>query len=316
VAQLPVADSDTPIVRLRYRTPYDWGAMLAHLRARAIEGVEEVTDDAYRRTLSVGRQLGCLEVRHEAARGELTVVVRVPDLRAVASVETRLRRVFDIDVDIEAITAHLSCDPGLAPLVALRPGLRVPGGWDGFELAVRAILGQQVTVAAARQLAGRLVALCGPSLPKSRRLSAKLTHAFPSPERVAAADLDALGMPGARRATLKAMAEATLEDPDLFRSKGTIEGTVARFRAIRGVGEWTAQYIALRALREGDAFPASDIGLLRGAAIDGARPTPAQLLRLAERWRPWRAYAAQHLWVSDAATVDRSRVRPRLGKAR
>jgi AraC family transcriptional regulator, regulatory protein of adaptative response / DNA-3-methyladenine glycosylase II len=290
--------------------------MLAHLRARAIEGVEEVTDDAYQRTWCVGRQLGSVEVCHEAARGEIRVAVRLGDARALARVKTCVRQVFDTDVDIEAISAHLSGDPILAALVALRPGLRVPGGWDGFELAVRAVLGQQVTVAAARRLAGRLVALCGPSLPKSRGLSAKLTHAFPSPERVAAADLEALGMPGARRATLKAMAAATLEDPDLFRRQGTIEETVARFRAIRGVGEWTAQYIALRALREGDAFPASDIGLLRGAAVDGTRPTPQGLLKRAEGWRPWRAYAAQHLWTSDAATADRSRAGSHRGKAR
>jgi AraC family transcriptional regulator of adaptative response / DNA-3-methyladenine glycosylase II len=120
---------------------------------------------------------------------------------------------------------------------------------------------------------------------------------------LAGSDLDALGMPGARRATLKALAEAALEDPDLFRLRGSVEDAVARLSAIRGIGEWTAQYIALRALREMDAFPASDIGLLRGAAgVGGARPSPAELLRRAEAWRPWRGYAAQHLWAADAAT--------------
>jgi AraC family transcriptional regulator of adaptative response / DNA-3-methyladenine glycosylase II len=128
-----------------------------------------------------------------------------------------------------------------------------------------------------------------------------LSHAFPSPERVAAADLSALGMPAARRTALEALAEATIADPDLFHPLGTIDEAIARLRAIRGIGEWTAQYIALRALHETDAFPASDVGLLRGAARGAStRPTPADLLQRAEPWRPWRAYAAQHLWVADA----------------
>jgi AraC family transcriptional regulator of adaptative response / DNA-3-methyladenine glycosylase II len=167
---------------------------------------------------------------------------------------------------------------------------------------VRAILGQQISVTAARRLAGKLVALHGDPLPASHRPYPALTHAFPSPERLLAGDLSALGMPGARRAALEALAKAALPDPNLFRPFGSVEEAITRLRTIPGVGEWTAQYIALRALREPDAFPASDIGLLRGAASDtGERPTPVALLRRAEPWQPWRAYAAQHLWASDAA---------------
>jgi AraC family transcriptional regulator of adaptative response / DNA-3-methyladenine glycosylase II len=288
-------------LRLRYRAPYDWEAMLAHLRARAIDAVEQVTSDAYRRTLSHGGHLGTIAVRHEPERNNLVVTVLFPCVRALPAILTNVRRVFDVGADIETIGAHLSRDPFLGRLVALRPGLRAPGGWDGFELAVRAVLGQQVTVAAARSLAGRLVALCGSSLPEASQSEAGLSRAFPSAEQVAAADLGALGMPGARRGALKALAEASLADPDLFRASGTVEEAVRRLRAIRGVGEWTAQYIALRALRETDAFPASDLGLLRGAASHaGQRPAPAELLRRAEAWRPWRAYAAQHLWAADA----------------
>jgi AraC family transcriptional regulator of adaptative response / DNA-3-methyladenine glycosylase II len=165
---------------------------------------------------------------------------------------------------------------------------------------VRAILGQQVTVAAARTLAGRLVALCGEALPPADRSHPGLTHAFPGPARFAAAALAGLGMPSARRDALVALAGAAIAEPDLFRPLATVEEAIARLRAIRGVGEWTAQYIAVRALREPDAFPASDVGLLRGATrAAGERPSPADLLRQAERWRPWRAYAAQHLWAAD-----------------
>jgi len=295
-----VADTGVTL-RLRYRPPYDWPAMLDHLDARAIDGVEEVASGVYRRTVSHEGRLGTVEVGHQPARNRLAVTLRFPSVRALPAILTRVRRVFDVGADIETIDAHLSQDPFLAPLVALRPGLRAPGGWDGFELAVRAILGQQVTVRAARRLASRLVAVCGEALPRMDGLRPELSHAFPSPERVAAADLSALGMPAARRTALEALAEATIADPDLFHPLGTIDEAIARLRAIRGIGEWTAQYIALRALRETDAFPASDVGLLRGAARGAStRPTPADLLQRAEPWRPWRAYAAQHLWVADA----------------
>jgi AraC family transcriptional regulator, regulatory protein of adaptative response / DNA-3-methyladenine glycosylase II len=282
-------------LRLRYKPPYDWDAMLAYLEARAIAGVEEVAGGVYRRTVSHEGTLGTVEVAHEPARHNLAVTVRFPSVAALPAIVARVRRVFDVGADIETIGAHLSRDPFLAKLVALRPGLRAPGAWDGFELAVRAVLGQQVTVVAARKLAGQLVTLCSETLADA---PAPLSLAFPSAERVAAADLTPLGMPGARKAALKALAEAAQADPHLFRPFGTIEEAIARLRSIRGIGEWTAQYIALRALRETDAFPASDIGLLRGAARHkGARPTPAALLRQAEPWRPWRAYAAQHLWA-------------------
>jgi AraC family transcriptional regulator of adaptative response / DNA-3-methyladenine glycosylase II len=288
-------------VRLRYKPPYDWAAMLAHLHARAVDGVEEVADGIYHRVVAHDGLHGIVEVGHDPAKASLVVTLRFPCVRALPAILVRVRRVFDVGADIETIGEHLSRDPFLAPLIAKHPGLRPPGAWDGFELAVRAILGQQVTVVAARRLAGRLVSLCGDPLPHNSARDSRLARAFPGPARVAAANLDSLGMPGARRAALKALAEAAVADPQLFHPFATIDDAIARLRSIRGVGEWTAQYIALRALGETDAFPASDIGLLRGAAEAGVRPTPTALLRRAERWRPWRAYAAQHLWASDSA---------------
>lgn len=293
-------------VRLRYRPPYDWPAMLAFLQARAVEGVERVAGGRYSRTIGDGGDLGTVEIGHEPAANSLAATIRFPRVEALPGIVARIRRVFDLGADVAAIGAHLARDPLLAPLVHERPGLRAPGGWDGFELAVRAVLGQQVSVAAARQLAGRLVALCGSPLAPEGAL--RLT--FPTPRQVVAADLSALGMPGARRTALTALAEASLADPQLFRPLGTVEETVARLRTIKGVGEWTAHYIALRAVRETDAFPASDVGLLRGAASpDGVRPSAAELRGRAEPWRPWRAYAAQHLWAADA-------IRPPMGEAR
>jgi 3-methyladenine DNA glycosylase/8-oxoguanine DNA glycosylase len=190
----------------------------------------------------------------------------------------------------------LGADPVLAPLLKLRPGLRVPGAWDGFELAIRAVLGQQITVAAAIRLAGRLVATYGQPLAEPDR---SLTHVFPTPQALVKADLASLGMPRSRAATLSRVAAAALANPDLFGANCDLEEAIGRLRAIPGIGEWTAQYIALRQLREPDAFPAADIGLMRALAdAKGQRPSAQQLLARAESWRPWRAYAAQHLWAS------------------
>lgn len=292
-------------LRLRYRPPYDWDSMLSYLRARAIPGVEIVENESYWRTVEIDGFLGSVEVTHLPRRQSLGVTIRFPNVKSFPAIVTRVRRVFDLGADIETIDAHLSLDPLLASLVAERPGLRAPGGWDGFELAVRAILGQQITVVAARHLAGQLVALHGKPISAANSGHPSLSRVFPTAKRLALAKSLGLGMPGARQTSLKALAEATVADPNLFRPFGTIEDAITRLRTIRGVGEWTAQYIALRAIREMDAFPASDIGLLRSAArMDGARSTSASLLDRAESCRPWRAYAAQHLWTADATATS------------
>ena len=295
-------------LRLRYRPPYDWDSMLNFLGARAIPGVEVVEKESYRRTVSMDGFKGVVQVTHLPARQSLCVAIRFPRVQSLPGIVSRVRRVFDLGADIETIDAHLSLDPLLAPLIAERPGLRAPGGWDGFELAVRAILGQQVSVAAARKLLGQLVINHGERAPADLVNDPRLTHVFPDARRLARAESIQVGMPAARRSALKELAEAAVADPNLFRSFGTIEEAIARLRKIRGIGEWTAQYIALRALRETDAFPAADIGLLRGAElIDGARPTTPTLLTRSELWRPWRAYAAQHLWAAAAANILETR---------
>jgi AraC family transcriptional regulator, regulatory protein of adaptative response / DNA-3-methyladenine glycosylase II len=289
-------------LRLRYRPPYDWDCMLSFLRARAIPGVEIVEGGRYTRAVEVDGVMGSVEVAHQPNRQSLSVSIRFPDVRLLPAIVARVRRLFDLGADIETIDDHLSGDPALAPLVAQRPGLRAPGGWDGFEIAVRAVLGQQISVAAAARLAGHLVTLHGRSVPRSFLIHPDLSHVFPTAKRLASASSIGLAMPAARLTALKAVAEASLADPNLFRPFGSIEETVTRLRTVRGIGEWTAQYIALRAIREMDAFPATDIGLLRGvASMAGQKTTPAKLLRRAEAWRPWRAYAAQHLWAAGGS---------------
>lgn len=290
-------------VKLPYRAPYDWEAMIGFLAARAIPGVESVTPRRYARSLIVDGVVGVVRVSPGA--GDFMVAeVRFPRLQALPAVIARIRRVFDLTADPVLIGAHLSQDSALAPLVLARPGLRAPGAWDGFELAVRAILGQQITVTAARGLAARLVDAYGARIDDPFAASLGLTRAFPTPDQIVGQDIAALGMPKARGAAVEALARTVAADPTIFTPRADLASAIAALKALPGVGEWTAQYIALRELREPDAFPQADIGLLRGMTNEaGLRPTPDDLLVRAEAWRPWRAYAAQHLWAADAAQI-------------
>ncbi len=292
-------------ITLSYVPPYDWAAMMEFFAARAIEGVEVVEADRYRRTIALDGVQGTISVSPVAGKNALAATIAFPNVKALPTIVSRIRRMFDVGADIRTITAHLKKHPRLADAIRARPGLRVPGAWDPFELALRAVLGQQITVVAARKLAGKLVALCGPGLAPSMP---GLTHLFPTPEQVAAADLSTLGMPGARLRTLTSVAKAAIGEHDLFSTARDLESAVARLCALPGIGEWTAQYIALRALHEPDAFPASDVGLLR--AMDeylSRRVSAEELLQHAQEWRPWRAYAAQHLWTDDAVTTARKK---------
>jgi AraC family transcriptional regulator of adaptative response / DNA-3-methyladenine glycosylase II len=300
---------------LRYRPPYDWSAMLEFLRRRAIPGIEHVTDRHYARSISLDGTQGIVRVESTAGAA-LRAHIRFPKLSALPGIIARLRRVFDLAADTDAIGAHLAQDPALAPLVKARPGLRVPGAWDGFELAVRAVLGQQITVAGAVRLAARLVLTHGVAL---REPHGSITHTFPLP--AALIDMDRvdmdrvdmdrvdmdrvdmdrahLGLPRSRADTLRALAIAVVKDAHFFDANRELDEAIAQLRSVRGVGDWTAQYIALRQLREPDAFPHADVGLIRAlAAREGQARTASQLLIRADAWRPWRAYAAQHLWSS------------------
>ncbi len=290
---------------LSYTSPYDWPAMIDFLGARAIPGVEVVQPDRYLRTVELDGRHGTVEIRPAPDRSAVAATIRFPNVKALPTIVDRVRRVFDLGADVVAIHRHLAGDSVMAPLVAARPGLRLPGAWDGFELAIRAILGQQITVTAARRLAGKLVAAYGEPLTEGVSGPVPgLSAVFPHPEVLASADLTHLGMPRARAGSISALAAAAAANPELFARDQDLATAIARLKALPGIGEWTAQYIAMRALREPDAFPAADIGLLRAmTGVGGVRPTPAALLARAEAWRPWRAYAAQHLWTSDGSSM-------------
>jgi AraC family transcriptional regulator of adaptative response / DNA-3-methyladenine glycosylase II len=271
---------------LPFRPPLEWDALLGFLAPRAIPGVEVVDADSYRRTISLHGQRGTIEVRLGRA---LELSIAFPDVRALIAIVERVRRLFDLRADPSEMHAQLSRDPLLA---AFRPGLRVPGAWDGFELAVRAILGQQVSVKGATTLAGRLVQAFGEPMDGGHGL----THIFPTPETLAAADYSSIGLPTARSEAIRQLALAVTRGELIFSGVADPAAFIERFKKLPGIGEWTAQYVAMRALGEPDAFPAADLGLLRASGVG----SPKQLEQRAESWRPWRAYAAMHLWQENA----------------
>ena len=283
---------------LPYRPPYDWVTMINFLRVRQVKGLEAVGNDSYSRVIEVGDAVGSITVSHAPDDSALRVIVRFPKLSELSAIITRVRRMFDLSADPGAISAALSTDPDLAPLVAARPGLRVPGGWDGFEIAVRAVLGQQIALTQATQLTSRIVDTIGTPIDDNSNIDG-LTHAFPKPERFTSDALAGLALTRARVSFLTGIASAFRSDPRLIEPHRDLAETITHLRNLPGVGEWTAQYIAMRALGETDAFLAADIGVQRALAVDGKRPTVPELLARAERWRPWRAYAVLHLWMEE-----------------
>lgn len=279
-------------LRLRLHEPFDGAALLAFLRARAIAGVEEVTGGRYRRTVPAG--VIDVEVPGVGARlPALRLQARLHDAGDVAAVVRGVRDLWDLDTDPAAAWAVLGEDPVLAPLVAARPGLRVPGTADRFELAVRAVLGQQVSVERATGLAERLVRRHGERLDQA---DGGLTHRFPSPAALAAADLSGLGVPGARARAVQSLARAVAGGTLSLDGAAGAEAA-ERLLALPGIGPWTAGYIAMRALRDPDALPVGDLGLRRALAALTDEP----LAERAGRWRPWRAYAALQLWTAPTA---------------
>ena len=287
---------------LPYRPPFDWGAIRDFLRLRAVPGVEQVENDAYQRTVRTGRLGGWIRVSPGKLRRALVLEI-APSLRAAQSaIVLRVRRLFDLDADPARVVACLSVDPRLAQLVQRRPGLRVPRAFDTAELAARAILGQQVTVAAARTLAGRLARAIGDPIETP---FASLDRLWPTPEKLASsthAALVAIPLTRARAAALghlmTAIAERrlSLDGARADTPAASVERTVSKLVALPGIGPWTAHYIAMRALAWSDAFPEGDLVLRK--ALGGA--TARACLTEAERWRPFRAYAALHLWMSQA----------------
>lgn len=285
------ADPERYAIRLAFRPPYDWDAVLAFLAARAIPGVESVAAGRYRRTIAIDGAHGDIAVGLARGRAALELDVRCPDPRALLAIVERTRRLFDLGADPAAIGEHLGADPRLRPLLARHPGIRSPGAWDGFELAVRALLGPP-TAPAASALAGQIAARFG----TSAAAPAGLAYVFPAPAQLVRAPLEELGVPPARALAIRSLARDALSGAIPLGACIDDSATIDALAALPGVDRSTAEYIAMRALGEPDALPSADAALLRAAGA----ATIAELEHLAESWRPWRAYAAMLLWGGES----------------
>src|SRR5262245_39018063 len=292
------------LLRLPFSGPLDWETMAAYFAARAIPGVEQVSGETYRRTVVVGDDPGVLEL---SAGGDDHLLLRahLPHWEELVHVVQGSRRIASLDFELNEPASHLAADPTIGPLLEARPGLRPPGTWDPFETGVRAIIGQQVTLAHANAIAGRLVERLGTEVAGLEPLG--LTHTFPSAGTLAGADLGGLGLTPARARAISLFAGAVAEDSvRLDRSIG-LDRLITSITALDGLGPWTAHYLALR-LGEPDACPTTDLGLRRSLPRHAPQAAAAALDDLAEGWRPWRALAATHLWIADQEPVTQPRV--------
>jgi AraC family transcriptional regulator of adaptative response / DNA-3-methyladenine glycosylase II len=278
------------LLRLPFRGPLDWDGLTAYLAARAIPGVEHVSGGVYRRTIVLDGDPGVLELS-PGGDDHLLLRAHLPHWRELIHVVDRTRRIPSLDFDLEEPTAQLAAERTIGPLVEARPGLRPPGTWDPFETGVRAIVNQQVSLEAANTITGRLVERLG--APVAGLGPLELTHTFPGPETVADADLSGLGLPCARAEAVGAFARAVAEGAVPLDRSVNLDRLVDAVTAVPGLGLWTAHYLALR-LGEPDAWPGTDLGLRRALVGRGV----SSLDGLPERWRPWRALAATHLWLS------------------
>jgi len=284
-------------LRLPFRPPYDFAHLLQFMERRVIPGVEAVDASGYRRSFVAEGSAGWLSVSPIADESALTLRVHHGKPSALGGIVARVRRMFDVDADPLAINAHLRRSPLLKPLVRRWPGQRLPNAWDGFEVAVRAILGQQVSVAAARTLASRVAERYG--TPFAEGAAVGLHALFPSPEIIADAPLEGIGVMRARADAIRTLARAVVDGRVHFRTEQTLAAFEQALIALPGIGPWTAHYIAMRALGQPDAFPAADL-ILRRAAGEGTMLTTRAMEAAGEAWRPWRAYAVMLLWRSQS----------------
>ena len=283
-------------LQLPFRQPYDWDEVAQFLKNRLYENIETFEGDTYCRSFLIDGIEGIVRVR-PGGISWLDVGVTCQNLAVLPKVISNVRAAFDLAADPSAIGAHLSLDSTLAPLIAQRPGLRVPSSWAGFEGVVRAILGQQITVKAAIALGNHLVKALGSPLSSGLGQNARITQVFPQPYDVAQADLSFMPMPKSRQLTLNLVAQLFVDRADIL--DGETEKTCDHLSTIPGIGPWTLDYIKLRVLRDPDALPASDVALIRAmSALSSVKSSSPHLTTCGEAWRPWRSYAAQYLWAS------------------
>ncbi len=286
-------------INLPYRPPYDWESVLAYLQKRIVRGIEAVDENSYSRTIEIDGRISCFQVSRAKQDAHLAVTFCGFPGKKLQYMSDRVREMFDLDAEPLTISDHLGKDKYLASIISRYPGLRLPGCWDGFEMIVRTIVGQQVTLKAAVTVLSRLVQRYGrevsqPGIPG-------LTHAFPKPEVLAELDPVSAGMPGKRTEAIKCLAQRVCSGDIVFDGTMNAETVIQRLQEIPGVGRWTTDYVAMRILREPDAFPQTDLVIKR--ALENIKQTEGSVVDMERRidsWRPWRAYAALYLWKDYA----------------
>ena len=292
----PHPGSGAITLRLSCREPLDFASLLAFFEFRSVPGVEAVTGGTYRRVMSLPFGPGVVSVSRPAgAKGYVACELELTDLRDVPAAAGRIRRLLDLDADPLTVTEHLAACPVIGPLAAAAPGRRLPGTVDAGEMALRAVIGQQISVRAAGRLAGQLAKRYGRALTAPRH---GLTHAFPTPSEIAAIDPDELPMPRSRAKALVTLARAMAEGDLVLDAGADRQAAEENLLALPGIGPWTADYIRLRALGDPDAFLPGDLGVRKALAALGQPADAKSATALAERWRPYRAYAVMHLWAS------------------
>ncbi|MCQ4328311.1 DNA-3-methyladenine glycosylase family protein [Stutzerimonas stutzeri] len=292
------------LILLPYLPPWTWSQFHQHFALRLLPSVETLDSDRYSRTVRIGDRAGWISVRPLPAQACLELMLSDSLHDHAAELALRVRKMFDLDNDPAIVARHFSADPLLGPLIATSPGLRLPSAFDPFEQAVRAIVGQQVTVKAAVTITRRLVERLGNELAQTPPNEAGgLLRLFPTPQAIAGAQLDKIGMPGKRVATLQYLAAAVAEGALELHVDNGVDELVSRLCELPGIGPWTAQYIALRGFGEADAFPVADLGLLKAPMWGSGGISARELLARSQAWRPWRAYAAVHIWQNYGSAM-------------
>ncbi|WP_321392397.1 DNA-3-methyladenine glycosylase 2 family protein [Emcibacter sp.] len=280
---------------LRYTPPYSWFWIRNYFKGRTLKNIENITDTSYQRSFELNGRGGYFTAKHLPDQSAFRISIFYPEISHLAPIVGRIRQLFDLDCNIQSVNDYLRQDPRLDDTVSRNPGIRIPGCWDPFELSIRAILGQQVSVEGGTTLTSRLVRKLGRPLVGA---PANLSLIFPRPEDVAGADLSDIGIPKSRQDVLKLFSAKVADDPDFLFRPSQLDELIQSLCALKGIGPWTANYIAMRGLREPDAFPVSDLGLIKALDLQESKKARLEMLQIAENWRPFRAYATMYLWSS------------------
>jgi len=308
-----ISSDNQVTILLPYKAPFDWPLMLSFFRVRKMSNIEDIGIEHYFRTVELDDCRGWIKVSHHQDKSALNLTVKLTDYSYLHQIIARVRRMFDLDADMQIIHQHLVKHPKLALVIEQFPGLRLPGCWDIFEFSIRAILGQQISVKGATTLAQRIAEKYGDNVGTIEQPdNINSTKYFPRIEALLNVDYQGIGLTGSRITTLQTWVAFFQQNESVFTKGLTIEELEITLTTLKGIGPWTVNYIGMRGLSDPDAFPSADLGVIKALTIEGVKPKNKAILALAESWRPWRAYAAIYLWQSLAAQAEQNKNSPNV----